>query len=464
MKKRAKIRKPTKPWRLHLPEPLKQNNGELSPLVLVLGFAGLIAIGTLLLILPISSRLGEITPPADTFFSATSAVCVTGLVVQDTARYWSFFGQAVILALIQLGGLGFMTSATLLVLALGRHIGLREKLLIGESLGIPKLGGLTNLIKNIVIFTFASEAIGTLLFYFYFSSHSVSGMPLWESLYQSVSAFNNAGFDLFGSFNSLVNHASDSYLLITTAALTIIGGISYVVIADILAKRRFSALSLDTKLVLTCTAVLLLTGTIVIFLTEFSNADTLGTMAIPDKLLVSFFQSTIARTSGFTAINMFHVTPYCLVFIIVLMFIGGASGSTAGGIKVNTFGILVGTLISSLRGREYASAFGKEFITQQIYRALAVVSLSFAAITVVVFILTITETFDFLDLFFEAVSAFANVGLSTGVTPHLSNAGNVVISVTMFIGRLGPLAITLSLIANQRPSTYRYPQEAVRIG
>jgi len=176
-KKRADIRALTRPWRIRIIEPLKQKNGDLSPLVLVLGFAVLIIFGTLLLILPISSKTGNITPPADALFSAASAVCVTGLIVQDTGTYWSYFGQAVILILIQLGGLGFMTSATLLILALGRHIGLREKLLIGESLGIPRLGGLINLIKNMAIFTFASEAIGTLLFYFYFSSNTVSGMP-----------------------------------------------------------------------------------------------------------------------------------------------------------------------------------------------------------------------------------------------------------------------------------------------
>jgi len=453
-----------KPWRMRITEPLKQKNGDPSPAVLILGFAVLIGIGALLLILPISSQTGEITPPGDAFFSAASAVCVTGLVVRDTGTYWSLFGQAVILILIQLGGLGFMTSATLLVIALGRHIGLREKLLVGESLGIRRLGGLTNLIRNIAIFTFASELIGTLMFYFYFSSHTIDGMPIWESIFQAVSSFNNAGFDLFGSFSSLADYPHDTFLLLTTAVLAILGGISYVVVADVFARKRFSYFALDTKIVLTSTATLLLLGMAVILFTEFSNPATLGGLAVSDKLVVSFFQSVTARTSGFTAISMSSVTHYCLFFIIVLMFIGGASGSTAGGIKVNTFGILIATLISSLRGQEFAGAFEREFVTQQIYRALAVVILSLAIITMVVFVLTITEKYDFLDLFFEAVSAFANVGLSTGVTSGLSLTGKLTITFTMFIGRLGPLAIALALIERQRPSTFRYPQEAVRIG
>lgn len=454
---------PIKPWHFPLTEPLKQKNGDLSPIVLVLGFAGLITIGALLLLLPVSTNTGEITSPADAVFTATSAVCVTGLVVLDTATHWSLFGQIVILVMIQLGGLGFMTSATLFVLALGRRIGLREKLLIGETLGTLKLGGLVNLVKKIALFTLISESIGTLIFYLHFSAEGSYDMPFWRALFQSISAFNNAGFDLFGHFHSLTKHQSDALLLLTTAALTILGGISYVVVADIFTKHRFSNLTLDTKIVLVVSGTLLLFGTAVIFVAEFANQSTLAPLSVADKLLVAFFQSAIARTSGFTAITMAQITPYCLFFILVLMFIGGAAGSTAGGIKVNTFGILIATFVSSLKGKEYAGIYGKEFIIQQIYRALAVVILSLTLITVVVFILTVTETFDFLAIFFETVSAFSNTGLSAGISPSLSLAGKLTIIFTMFIGRLGPLTLTLSLLERQKLSTYRYPQEAVRI-
>jgi trk system potassium uptake protein TrkH len=454
---------PIKPWHLFLTEPLEHKSGDLSPIVLVFGFVGLIIIGALLLLLPVSSNTGEITSPADTFFTATSAVCVTGLVVLDTATHWSLFGQIVILGMIQMGGLGFMTSATLLILSLGRRVGLRGKLLIGETLGIPRLGGLVNLVKKIALFTLVSESIGTVIFYLHFSAQGSHDMLFWEALFQSISAFNNAGFDLFGHFHSFTNHPSDALLLLTTAALTILGGISYVVVADMFTKHRFSNFTLDTKIVLIASVTLLLFGTAVIFVAEFANPSTLAPLSVADKLLVAFFQSAVARTSGFTAITMAQITSYALFFILVLMFIGGAAGSTAGGIKVNTFGILIATFVSSLKGKEYAGIYEKEFVTQQIYRALAVVILSLTVITVVVFILTVTETFDFLSIFFETVSAFSNTGLSTGITPSLSLAGKLTIILTMFVGRLGPLTLTLSLLEHQKLSTYRYPQEAVRI-
>ena len=208
---------------------------------------------------------------------------------------------------------------------------------------------------------------------------------------------------------------------------------------------------------------LLLFGTAVIFIAEFTNPSTLAPLSLGDKLQVAFFQSAIARTAGFTAINMAQITPYCLFFILTLMFIGGAAGSTAGGIKVNTFGLLMATFFSSLRGKEYAGIYGKEFVTQQIYRAIAVVILSLGVITFITFILTVTETFDFLAIFFEAVSAFSNTGLSAGITPSLSLAGKVTIIITMFIGRLGPLFLTLSLLKRQKFSTHRYPQESMRV-
>lgn len=282
-------------WRIFLTEPLKRTSGEFSSIVVVLSFAVLIAVGTFLLLLPLASKAGKVTSPVDAFFTATSAVCVTGLVVQDTATHWSLFGQIVLLAMIQLGGLGFMVSATLLVLMLGRRIGLREKLLIGESLGAPKLGGVTGMVKKIAVFTLISEGIGTIIFYMHFSSQHSYDMPLWQALFQSVSAFNNAGFDLFGNFQSLTGRQSDILLLLTTAALVILGGISYMVVADIFIKRRFSNFTLDTKIVLMGSLTLLVFGTAVIFVAEYINPSTLARLSLGDKLLVAFFQSTNAQ-------------------------------------------------------------------------------------------------------------------------------------------------------------------------
>ena len=438
--------------------------GRLSPLILVYGFAGLIGIGTLLLALPMASKMGQTTSGVDAFFTATSAVCVTGLVVLDTGTYWSSFGQGVILVLIQLGGFGFMTSATLLFMLLRQKVGLRERLLVRESMGGVRLGGLVSLVKKIAVFTIIIETIGTAVFYFHFSSTYPTGTAVWKAIFQSISAFNNAGFDIWGNFQSLLNHQGDVLVILGTAALILLGGISFIVLARVFSARRFSRLSLDSKIVLTTTGALLVLGMIVILFTEFSNPDTLGALPLPQKLLVAFFHSVTPRTAGFSVIDMGKVADYSLLFLMFLMFVGGASGSTAGGIKVGTLGLLVATMWSSIRGKEYPGAFGCEFPNPQIHRALTVVMLSLGLIAIVILLLTVTEGFDFLDLLFETVSAFGTVGLSTGITPGLSTAGRVIIAITMFAGRLGTLTIALSLAQGQHPAIYRYPEDTVRIG
>jgi len=452
------------PWRVVLKIMPRPKARAVSPLVLLYGFAATIALGTILLTLPVSTKTGEFTSPIDALFTATSAVCVTGLVVVDTSTYWSSFGHGVILALIQIGGFGFMTSATLFLIALGRRIGLRERLLIAESMGIGRLGSLVRLIIGIAVFTILIEMAGAALFYLRFSAESSTGTAAWNSIFQAISAFNNAGFDLFGGFRSLSNYQGDTLVLLTTAALIFLGGISLLVIVDLLRKRNLTRLTLDSKVVLSTTVLLLALGTMVILLTEFHDSDTLGALPFPQKLLNAFFQSVTARTAGFSTITVANLANYALFFTMLLMFVGGASGSTAGGIKVNTFGMLVATIWSTIRGKEHAGAFGREFSAQQTNRALSVVMLSLTLVSVVVFVLTVTEEFHFIDLLFETVSAFGTVGLSTGITPALSTAGKLVITATMFAGRLGPLALALSLMQRQQPSAYRYPQEAVRIG
>jgi trk system potassium uptake protein TrkH len=400
----------------------------------------------------------------DAIFTSTSAVCVTGLVVVDTSDYWSLFGQVVILFLIQVGGFGFMTSATLFLLAFRHRIGLRERLLIGESVGLQRLGGLIKLVKRIAIFTIVAEAAGAIIFYIRFSATSPGAAGVWKSIFHSISAFNNAGFDLFGNFRSLSEYQTDPLMILTTAVLIILGGISYLVIVDLLATRNLGKLSLDSKLVLSSTIFLLVLGTGVLLLTDFSNPDTIGSLSTPAKLLNAFFQSVTTRTAGFSTINMASVADYTLFFIMLLMFVGGASGSTAGGIKVNTFGMLIATIWSTIRGREHAGAFGREFTQQQINRALAVAMLSIGIVSIAVLMLTVTEQFRFLNLLFETFSAFGTVGLSAGITPDLSMAGKFIITITMFAGRLGPLTLALALTQRQRPAQYRYPEETIRIG
>jgi trk system potassium uptake protein len=414
--------------------------------------------------LPISSKAGQLTSPINAFFTSTSSVCVTGLQVVDTADYWSIFGQVVILVLIQIGGYGLMTGATLFLLAFGRRIGLKEKILISESLGVTRLGGLVKIIALMAIFTVGLETVGAIGFYQIFSKSYPAGASIPLAVFQSISSFNNAGFDLFGKFQSLSNYQSNPYLLLLTSALIVLGGISFLVVADLIKTRSLSRLTLDSKLVLSSTALLLVFGTLVILATEFNNNDTLGNLSLPLKILNAFFQSVTARTAGFSTIDISHMANYSLFFLMFLMLIGGASGSTAGGLKVNNLSMLTSTVWSTLRGKQYPGAFGREFDVQQIHRALTVLLLSVGFISVMVFLLTLTENFRFIDLLFEGVSAFGTVGLTTGVTPNLSIPGRLIIAFTMFVGRLGPLTLMVALVQRQKTANYRYPKETVRIG
>lgn len=458
------------PWRIPLAIVRAPRLTSMSIAIVVYGFMAIIGLGTILLMLPAASETGQSTPFINALFTATSAVCVTGLVVVDTGTHWSSFGQGVILALIQVGGFGIMTGGTFLLLAFGRRVGLREKLLIGQQMGVSKLGGLVPLVMWIMIFTIVVEGLGMVIFYARFSGQYPPATAAWVSVFHSISAFNNAGFDLFGldlsgNIKGMVDYQGDALMVLGTAALIILGGISFVVVLNIFSARGRSRLSLDTKIVLTTTAALLTLGMVVILITEYGNEDTLGPMSVPQKLLVAFFHSVTPRTAGFALISVGGMAAYSLFFTIMLMFVGGASGSTAGGVKVNTFGVLVTTVWSTVRGSEHAGVFGRQFKTLQIHRALTVVVLSMALVAAVVLALTIVEKdLGFLDILFEAFSAFGTVGLSTGITPELSVAGKAIMTVTMFVGRLGPLTLALSLVQRQQRTVYRYPQDDVRIG
>jgi trk system potassium uptake protein TrkH len=424
----------------------------------------MIIIGAVLLMLPVSGKSGQWTPFVNCLFTATSSVCVTGLAVVDTFDHWTYFGQAIILILIQLGGLGFMTSTTILLMAAGRRIGLRERILISEAIGSTRIGGVVKLVRNIVLFTLITEAVGAVIFFVRFSSQNTWNLAIWKSVFQAVSAFNNAGFDLFGSFRSLTEYRNDHLVILTTAGLVILGGISYVVLENLFRSRGIKRTLINTKLVLLVTAILLGLGTVLILVVEYNNPETLGTLPVPDKILNSFFQSVTSRTSGFATVDIGAMTLYALFFTMILMFIGGASGSTAGGIKVNTLGILIATVWNTVRGRENPAAFGREIYIQQIFRAMTLLMISLALIAIVFLVLSFTENFSSISILFETISAFGTVGLTTGITPGLSVTGRLIIVILMFIGRLGPLTLILVLSKNQRPSLYHLPKEAVRIG
>jgi trk system potassium uptake protein len=452
------------PLRIIIPNIRPKRPLGFSLLTLVYGFAAMIALGTVLLILPISSKTGEWTGLINSLFTSTSAVCVTGLVVVDTLDHWSMFGQFVIMVLIQLGGLGFMTVTTVLLMAAGRRIGLRGRLLLSESVGVSGMGGIVRLARNILFFTLIAEVTGAIIFYIRFFEQYGWIQGIWKAIFQSVSAFNNAGFDLFGGFRSLSDYHSDYLVLLTTAGLVILGGISFVAVNNIYRSRGLHNASIDTKLVLLITAILLILGTTVILVIEFGNPGTLGNLSLSEKILNAFFQSVTSRTSGFDTFSTGSMSSYALYFTMILMFIGGVAGSTAGGIKVNTFGMIIITIWNTIRGKEHPGVFGREFPIQQIFRGMTLLVLSLGIIVIWFLVLSATDHFPSINILFETISAFGTVGLTTGITPALSIIGKIFIIFMMFIGRLGPLTLTMALAKAQQTSQFRYPQESIRIG
>ncbi len=433
-----------------------------SPLIMAYGFAGMIAVGTVLLLLPFATESGRSAGVLTALFTATSAVCVTGLVLVDTGTYWSPFGQAVILVLIQLGGLGFMTSATLLLLFLGRRVTLRERILIGEAMGSePTPGGMVRLVQRIVLLTLAIEGAGAVYLTWRFSAYA-GVTSLWQGVFHAVSAFNNAGFGLRP--DSLVAYQRDASTLLAIAVLVVLGGISYTLLADVARFRRFRRLTVDSRIVLVSTGVLLAAGTIFVLIAEAGNPATLGPLSWPYKILNALFQSVVPRTAGFNSLNYASLMQATLFFSMILMFIGAASGSPGGGIKINTVGVLVASTWSTLRGRPHPEAFKHELMEEQLRRALLLVALGLGVVFVAGFALSLVDNHSFVDQLFEAFSAFGTVGLSVGITPTLSALGQLLIIVTMFVGRLGPLTLALSLTQHRQIVRYRYAQEAVKIG
>jgi trk system potassium uptake protein TrkH len=437
-------------------------------LVLVAGFAVAVAVGTLLLLPPYASATGTWTDPLTALFTATSAVCVTGLVVVDTATHWSPVGQLIILALIQAGGFGIMTSSTLLLFLLVRgRTRLRDRVLVQESTGTPQLGDVVAVIRKVAIFTLIAELAGAALLAPAFLAGADTTGPVeaaWWGVFHSISAFNNAGFDLTGGFRSLAPFADDWVVLGVIGILIVIGGLGFAIVDDVVSKRSWSRLGLEAKVVLIASAILLVGGAVAIAALEWSNPATLGAQAEPQRILNAAFESASLRTAGFSSMNVTAYVDGTLFIVMALMFIGGASGSTAGGIKVGTFSTLFIAIASTARGRPSAEAFGRRITQTIVYRALTVALLSVAFVFVVGLALTITSELRFVEVLFEAVSAFGTNGTTTGITRQLGAGSQLVVIVTMFIGRLGPLTLVLILAARARPSRYRPAVESMRIG
>jgi trk system potassium uptake protein TrkH len=446
-------------------EPQKPRRAPPSPaLLLIYGFLVLILVGTILLSLPIASSSAQFTSLVTALFTATSAVCVTGLVVVNTGEHWSYFGQAVILVLMQLGGLGFMTGATVLFVLAGRRITLQERILLRTSVGSGSLGGIDKLALRIVGLALVLEGVGILIVFPRMLTYFDPLNAFWQSLFLTVSAFNNAGFDITTTGTSLVPYHQDPVILLSVCVLVFLGAISYVVMRDIATIRRFRRFTLDTKLVVVTTLIFIVIGTLVILLSEFTNVDGMGGEGIGDRLAGSLFLSLASRTAGFTIVDIGAMQDYTLFFLMVLMLVGGASGSTAGGIKLNTFAVLGSSIIAVLRGRDKTEVFGREIPDDQVRRALTIGALAIIWIHITIIFLAVWEDFTLTEVFFEAVSAFSTNGLSMGITGELSFVSKLFLIVTMFVGRLGPMTIVFALVQKYNPARYRRAQERVRIG
>lgn len=435
------------------------------PQILVLGFAAVIIIGTLLLMLPVSSVSGEHLNFMDALFTATSAACVTGLAVVDTGTYFTGFGQSVVLVLIQIGGLGFMTMATLFALVLKRRISLRDRLILQEAMNQSSMEGIVRLIRKVLIYSLVIEAAGAILLSVRFAFDMPLPRALYYGLFHAVSMFNNAGFDLFGGHdNSLTAYVGDPVINLVVMFLIISGGIGFIVMSDLAEFRRKRRLTLHSKVVLSMTFGLILTGMAVIFIFEFSNSRTLGPLNLGSKIWASLFQSVAPRTAGANTLDITGLRQATQFFIVILMFIGASPGSTGGGVKTTTFTLMVGAVISMLRGRGDIVLFRYRLAQERVFKALTITLLALLLIVTVSMMLSTTEGLPFLMILFETTSAFANVGLSLGLTPELTQLGKILICLTMFAGRLGLLTLAYALGPKQGKPLYKYPEGKMIIG
>lgn len=434
------------------------------PQVLVLGFAFIILTGSLLLMLPISSSTGESLPFIDAFFTATSATCVTGLVVVDTGTYFSTFGQVVIMLLIQVGGLGFMTMATLFALVFKRKISLKDRLLLQEAMNQNTMEGIVRLIRKVLMYSLIIESCAALLFTIRWSFDMPFGRALFFGIFHGVSMFNNAGFDLFGEYRSLTQYVNDPIVNFVTMFLIVSGGLGFIVLSDLIEFRQRRKLSLHSKVVLSMTATLILVGALVIFVFEFTNSKTLEPLDWGGKIWSSFFQSVTPRTAGANTVDIGGLRQATQFFMIILMFIGASPSSTGGGIKTTTFTILVGAVISMIRGRSDLVLFRYRLAQERIFKAVTITMLALFLVIAVAMVLSTTEDASFLSILFETTSAFGTVGLSMGLTGKLTIAGKIIISFTMFAGRLGLLTLAYALGPKKGKELYRHPEGKMIIG
>ena len=437
--------------------------------VMALGFLAIITIGTILLMLPISSASGEFTSPLTAAFTAVSATCVTGLVVVESGIYWSVFGKCLIILLIQIGGLGFMTMAVLLSVIVRRSLSPRDRVLVAASYGITDFGGVNLLVKRILLGTLAIEGAGALLLSVRFIPDYGFGKGLAYSVFHSISAFCNAGFDILGNGDSVGAYAKDPIVSVTLMALVLLGGIGFPVWNEFIGRKKGQRFSVYTKFVLILSLIYVVGGALIVALLEWNNPETIGEMGFGEKILNSFFQSVTWRTAGFTAVDNAALNEGTKLAGLFVMFSGGASASTAGGVKIATIGIIMLAAYTVAVGRNDINFMRRRIPMDAVMRAISLVVIQLILTVVATLICTaVCANMDIsgIDLLYEVVSAGATVGLTAGLTPSLPIAAKIVLMFMMYFGRVGILTVTCSLMGkgSQSTSSITYPDANILIG
>ena len=435
--------------------------------IIMLSFLAVIFLGSLLLSLPISSADGEAVPYLDALFTATTATCVTGLVTLSTASAWSIFGQAVILVLIQVGGLGVVTIMSALMILLQKRMGIGDRLLIQDAFNLNSLSGIVRFVKRVILGTALVEGIGALLYMTVFvPEFGLRG--IWIAVFTSISAFCNAGMDIIAD-NSLSSYATNPIINLVTCALIVLGGIGYIVWWDVMGLRKGAAgrrrLSLHSKIAISTTLLLIFGGGLLILLFEYHNPRTIAELSLFDKLQVSLFQSVTTRTAGFATVPQQDLTNASSILCLLLMFIGGSPVGTAGGIKTVTIAVLFASALSAVRNRQEVTLFQRNISKQAVSKAVAVTTMSFVILFTSTLLLSAVSPGGPLDILFETVSATATVGLSRDLTPYLNAYGKVIIIGTMYLGRVGPISLALALNSGKKQQNIiKNPTEEISVG
>ncbi|KUG03326.1 potassium uptake protein, integral membrane component, ktrb [hydrocarbon metagenome] len=428
--------------------------------ILVAGFFIVIMGGSLLLSTPWAVQEGEVNY-LTALFTAASAVCVTGLVVVDTATHWNPFGQFIIMLPFQIGGLGIMSFATFFALILGNNIQLKQRLAMQQAINRSSMEGIVGIFKYLLILSFVIELIGAVILFIYWLPYMDTGRAVWYSIFHSISAFNNAGFDLFGNFSSLTAFTGNAVVSFTISFLFIAGSLGFIVVYEIFNYRKNRSLSLHSRVVLITTLMVLIGGALLFFILEYHH--TLQGLTMNEKFITSFFQSS-SRTSGFTTVDLSGSVLPTQMLLMFLMFIGGAPGSTAGGIKVTTLAILILALFSFLKGKRDAEVMERRIALEDLLKAAAIFFLSFGLVFVFAFLLSIGHAEPFNVILFEVISAVGTVGLSLGMTPELNSFGRLLIIVAMFLGRVGPITIAYSIVYSKKKGEIRYAEDRIMVG